>query len=214
MGNEDGVLRANTSRTHRLGSCCDRVRRGEEDCECRKRPDNTNLGFRFWGMQRLTSWTRACGRVHCLCTPISSYAALQELTGIEIKGIKRPIKPSLFMAPGSRDKTIKIWDPTTMQCLFTMTGHDNWVSVAFPPIWQIFILILRRQVATGVGLKTGRCTKILSDAHTHCHIHRSAKDQQSSCYSFRGPKHQGLAVLLGLCNKSNVPCCFLFPASF
>merc|ERR1712080_206911 len=32
-----------------------------------------------------------------------------------------------FLASGSRDKTIKVWDVSSGQCLFTLLGHDNWV---------------------------------------------------------------------------------------
>ncbi|QQP36222.1 Lissencephaly-1 -like protein, partial [Caligus rogercresseyi] len=32
-----------------------------------------------------------------------------------------------FLASGSRDKSIKVWDVSTAQVLFTFNGHDNWV---------------------------------------------------------------------------------------
>ena len=39
-----------------------------------------------------------------------------------------------FLASGSRDKTIKIWDVSTGVCLVTLTGHDNWVrSLSWHP---------------------------------------------------------------------------------
>ena len=32
-----------------------------------------------------------------------------------------------FLASGSRDKSIKVWDVSTGVCLFSLVGHDNWV---------------------------------------------------------------------------------------
>src|SRR5688572_27777591 len=32
-----------------------------------------------------------------------------------------------FLASGSRDKTIKIWETATGICITTLIGHDNWV---------------------------------------------------------------------------------------
>lgn len=33
----------------------------------------------------------------------------------------------LLLVSGSRDKTIKIWNPSNATLLVTLTGHDNWV---------------------------------------------------------------------------------------
>ena len=35
--------------------------------------------------------------------------------------------PGPFLASGSRDKSIRVWDVSSGQCLFTLVGHDNWV---------------------------------------------------------------------------------------
>jgi len=32
-----------------------------------------------------------------------------------------------FLASGSRDKSVKVWDVSTGLCLFSLQGHDNWV---------------------------------------------------------------------------------------
>ena len=38
------------------------------------------------------------------------------------------------LASGSDDKTVKVWDPTTGECLWTLTGHQSLVSsVHFSP---------------------------------------------------------------------------------
>ena len=42
-----------------------------------------------------------------------------------------------YLVSGSRDKTVKVWDISRSSCLFTFTGHDNWVrGVAFHPYGQ------------------------------------------------------------------------------
>lgn len=33
-----------------------------------------------------------------------------------------------YLASGSRDKTIKIWEVKNSRCVFTLIGHDNWVT--------------------------------------------------------------------------------------
>lgn len=39
-----------------------------------------------------------------------------------------------YLASASRDKTIKLWDVKGGRCVFTLKGHDNWVtSVVFHP---------------------------------------------------------------------------------
>jgi platelet-activating factor acetylhydrolase IB subunit alpha len=39
-----------------------------------------------------------------------------------------------YLCSGSRDKCIKVWDVTTLQCLFNLTGHNNWIrGVLFHP---------------------------------------------------------------------------------
>ena len=35
--------------------------------------------------------------------------------------------PGPFLASGSRDKSIRVWDVSSGACLFTLVGHDNWV---------------------------------------------------------------------------------------
>ncbi|KAI8835163.1 putative platelet-activating factor acetylhydrolase isoform 1B alpha subunit [Chytriomyces cf. hyalinus JEL632] len=39
-----------------------------------------------------------------------------------------------FLASGSRDNSVKIWNTETGNCVMTLKGHDNWVrSIAFHP---------------------------------------------------------------------------------
>jgi len=39
-----------------------------------------------------------------------------------------------YLASGSRDKKIKIWDAKNGRCVITLVGHDNWVTdLCFQP---------------------------------------------------------------------------------
>ena len=86
-----------------------------------------------------------------------------------------------FVATGSRDKTIKIWDALTGQCLWTFVssrhcivhsilycsqvGHDNWVrSLAFHPCGKYLLSAADDKSVRIWELKTGRCVKKI-EAH-------------------------------------------------
>lgn len=71
-----------------------------------------------------------------------------------------------FLASGSYDQTIKLWDISTGDCLQTLQGHDNWVwTLAFSPDGNL--------LASGSGdhtiklwhLATGQCIQTLQ-GHT------------------------------------------------
>ncbi|KAL8298081.1 hypothetical protein RB601_002746 [Gaeumannomyces tritici] len=67
----------------------------------------------------------------CALAPPTTYPYLARLAGL-----KKPppaTNAAEFMASGSRDKTIKIWD-SRGTCLKTLIGHDNWVrALVFHP---------------------------------------------------------------------------------
>jgi len=72
-----------------------------------------------------------------------------------------------FLASGSRDKTIKIWDTTTMQLLFTLPGHNNWVrGLIFHPGGKFLLSVSDDKTLRVWELRTRRNNKTL-DAHTH-----------------------------------------------
>jgi len=73
-----------------------------------------------------------------------------------------------FLASGSRDKTIKIWETSTGQCILTLIGHDNWVrGVEFHPNGQHLISISDDKSIRIWDLKQGRAIKTIHDAHSH-----------------------------------------------
>jgi platelet-activating factor acetylhydrolase IB subunit alpha len=92
----------------------------------------------------------------------------------------------LFAATGSRDKTIKIWDAVSGQCLKTLVGRgllslpastpaliplrspdDNWIrALVFHPSGKFLISASDDKTIRTWDLATGRCLKTL-EAHSH-----------------------------------------------
>ncbi|KAN0065163.1 Lissencephaly-1 [Thecaphora frezii] len=99
--------------------------------------------------------------------PLAAYAAIRELAGINpaIRDEKSRA-PGQFIATGSRDKTIKVWD-SAGQCLKTLSGHDNWVrGLAFAPNGKFLLSVSDDKTMRVWDLQSGRCTKTI-DAHSH-----------------------------------------------
>lgn len=72
-----------------------------------------------------------------------------------------------FLASGSRDKSIKVWDVPTGLCLFTLTGHDNWVrGIAWHPGGKYLLSASDDKTLRIWDVAHRRCAKRL-DAHSH-----------------------------------------------
>jgi len=100
--------------------------------------------------------------------PANAAPAIRELAGMapEARELKDRAA-SAFIATGSRDKTIKIWDTQTGQCLKTLIGHDNWIrALAFHPTGKFLLSASDDKTVRIWDLATGRCTRTL-EAHTH-----------------------------------------------
>jgi len=83
-----------------------------------------------------------------------------------------------FLISGSRDKTIKFWDISTGVCLFTLSGHDNWVrSLLVHPGGKFLLSAADDKTLRVWDIANKRCTKTLN-AHTHfltcLDMHKSA----------------------------------------
>jgi WD40 repeat protein len=73
-------------------------------------------------------------------------------------------KEYLFSA--SRDKTIKLWDAIGGVCIFTFTGHDNWVrSLCEHPNGKYIVSCSDDKSIRLWDLKTGLCQKKLLNSH-------------------------------------------------
>jgi len=75
--------------------------------------------------------------------------------------------PGPFLASGSRDKTIRVWDVSTGLCLFTLTGHDNWVrGLSWHPGGKFLLSVSDDKTLRVWDIAHTRCHKRL-EAHTH-----------------------------------------------
>ncbi|GAA5951878.1 hypothetical protein JCM3765_003144 [Sporobolomyces pararoseus] len=103
--------------------------------------------------------------------PVAAYPAIRELAGIAAptgRAAAEAKQVGMFAATGSRDKTIKIWDCLSGQCLKTLVGHDNWVrGLIFHPSGKFLISCSDDKSIRTWDLVTGRCLKTVNEAHDH-----------------------------------------------
>ena len=123
----------------------------------------------LWDLSAINSSTiRMVGHEHynecCAIAPPASYQYLAPLAGLK-KSPSVDSKPE-FMATGSRDKTIKLWDARGT-CLRTLVGHDNWVrALAFHPGGKYLLSVSDDKTMRCWDLsQEGKCVKILGNAH-------------------------------------------------
>ncbi|KAH9814857.1 WD40-repeat-containing domain protein [Melampsora americana] len=102
--------------------------------------------------------------------PDQANAAIRELAGIPLPtatDTKTKSNSPIFVATGSRDKTIRIWDATSGQCLKVLIGHDNWIrAIVFHPNGKHLLSASDDKTIRIWDLRTGRCVKVL-EAHDH-----------------------------------------------
>ncbi|KAI0782224.1 dynein regulator [Abortiporus biennis] len=97
--------------------------------------------------------------------PVAAYAAIRELAGIP--NIDRSKRPGSYIATGSRDMTIRIWDVQSGQMLRSLHGHDNWVTaIVFHPSGKFLLSASDDKTIRVWELATGRCVKTV-EAHGH-----------------------------------------------
>ena len=88
---------------------------------------------------------------------------------MKLNALKNPNKYNFeFLVSGSRDKTIKLWNCKTGQCLITLIGHDNWVrGLCFHHSGKFLYSCSDDKSFRIWDLNTGKCVKKISEAHTH-----------------------------------------------
>ncbi|KAI5464587.1 nuclear distribution protein pac1-1 [Mariannaea sp. PMI_226] len=102
----------------------------------------------------------------CAFAPPASYRHLASMAGL--KKVPPATNKAEFMATGSRDKTIKLWDARGM-CIKTLIGHDNWVSaLVFHPGGKYLLSVADDKSLRCWDLsQEGRCVKTLDGIHDH-----------------------------------------------
>ncbi|KAE9987488.1 hypothetical protein EG327_003811 [Venturia inaequalis] len=105
--------------------------------------------------------------IECVAiAPPTTYPHLAALAGVG----KPPQASSSaeYVATGSRDKTIKLWD-TRGTLIKTLKGHDNWVrGLVFHPGGKYLLSCADDKTIRCWDLtQEGKCVKTVEDAHTH-----------------------------------------------
>lgn len=71
-----------------------------------------------------------------------------------------------FIATGSRDKKIRIFEVKSGKCVLTLAGHDNWVTdLIFHPSGKYLISTADDKSIRIWDLSMGRCYRKIYDAH-------------------------------------------------
>ena len=73
-----------------------------------------------------------------------------------------------YLASGSRDRSVKLWDPLKGQLLMTFNAHENWVRcVIIHPSGKYILSCSDDKSIRVLDIKEGRCLKTIGDAHGH-----------------------------------------------
>merc|ERR1719510_927159 len=124
--------------------------------------------------------------VECIAwAPESAIPAIKEV--IEVKEVIGP-----FLASGSRDKTIRVWDVSSGQCVFTLLGHDNWIrGLSWHPGGKYLLSASDDKSLRIWDIAHKRCSKRLE---AHSHFATSIDFHRSHPYVITGSVDQTIKV--------------------
>lgn len=73
-----------------------------------------------------------------------------------------------YIATGSRDKKIRIFETRSGKCILTLAGHDNWITdLMFHPNGKYLISTADDKSIRIWDLSMGRCYRKIYNAHDH-----------------------------------------------
>ena len=73
-----------------------------------------------------------------------------------------------YIATGSRDKKIRVFEVKSGRCVLTLSGHDNWVTdLMFHPNGKYLISTADDKSIRIWDLNLGRCYRKIYNAHDH-----------------------------------------------
>lgn len=100
------------------------------------------------------------------CLAFSNYKTDNFLTGEDSKMDEDDLGPPRFLASGSRDRSIKIFDLTAVQCVIRLNGHDNWVrGLIFHPEGKFLLSCADDKTVRVWDLAKRKEKKRLDNAH-------------------------------------------------
>jgi platelet-activating factor acetylhydrolase IB subunit alpha len=73
-----------------------------------------------------------------------------------------------YVATGSRDRTVRVWDVLSATCIMAFKDHENWVrQVQVHPCGKFLFSVAEDRTMRVFDMKDQRCARTLSDAHGH-----------------------------------------------
>jgi platelet-activating factor acetylhydrolase IB subunit alpha len=81
---------------------------------------------------------------------------------------KHTEKINNYLASGSRDRTVKLWNIQTQSCIATFASHENWVrSVVLHPSGKYIISAGDDRTIRIMDIQSNRCLRKIANAHPH-----------------------------------------------